>query len=196
MLSRVGPTSEGGRFADESEYEGQSSIHPCIMAQLGARYRKVAGEAGNSRARGLRHGRWHAPKPRLPVKLRADLTDARIARIADDSEVRIGDVPARILKLCVVEDVEKFETDIESVILLNYGPLQYAKIGVVESRAVEEASIGGAKSAQIGVDGECVGQEVTSRTVRTGATGVRLARIHSHNLADEIRHIRGRAPGQ
>ena len=54
----------------------------------------------------------------------------------------------------MVEDVEKFDTDIESVILLNYGPLRKSEIGVVESRAVEEASVGGAKSAQIGVNGE------------------------------------------
>ena len=133
---------------------------------------------------------------KLPVKLRADLTNAGIARVGDDSEARTGDVPARIRKLRVVEDVKKLQADIESVILLNYGPLQYAEIGVVESRAVEEAPVGGAKSAQIGVNGECVGQEVTSRTVGSRATWIRLARIHRHDLADEIRHIRGRTSGE
>ena len=60
----------------------------------------------------------------LPVEFRADLTDARIARIGDDSEGRIVDVPGGILELGVVEDVEKFDTEIESVVLLNYGPLR------------------------------------------------------------------------
>ena len=83
------------------------------------------------------------------------MPDARIARVGDDSEARIGDVPARILKLRVVEDVEKFEAEVESVILLNYGPLRYAKVGIVESRAVEEAPVGGAKSSKSAVLNEC-----------------------------------------
>jgi len=32
----------------------------------------------------------------------------------------------------VVEDVEKFDTEIERVILSNYGPLRYSEIGVVD----------------------------------------------------------------
>ena len=74
--------------------------------------RKIAGEAGNRLARV-----WVRPLPvtgqRLPVELRADLADARIARIADDSEVRIGDVAARVLELRVVEDVEEFTPNLE-----------------------------------------------------------------------------------
>jgi len=50
------------------------------------------------------------------------LPDARIAGIGDDSEVPAADVPSRILELRVIEDVEKFDTEIESVVLLNYSP--------------------------------------------------------------------------
>ena len=149
---------------------------------------------------------------RLPVELRADLADARIARIADDSEVRIGDVPARILKLRMVEDVEKFDTEIESVVLLNYGPLRHAKIGVVESRPMEEAPVSGAKSSESAVLNECAcgrhtwvrvrrrgrlwRNEETSGVVGGRAIGICIARIQSYNLADEIRHISRRTAGK
>ena len=126
----------------------------------------------------------------LPVEFRADLTDARIARIGDDCEVGAGDVPARISKLRVVEDVEEFEPEIESESLIDRGVLQHAEVGVVESRAVEEASVGGAKSPQIGINSECAGQEVASRAVGSRATGIRLTRIHYHYWAHAIRHIR------
>src|ERR1700691_755927 len=125
--------------------------------------------------------RQQAQEWSLPIELCTHLPDAGIASVGDDSEARSGDVPAWIHKLCVVEDVEKFEADIESVILLNYGPLRKSEIGVVESRAVEEASVGGAKSAQIAVNGEGVGEEVTTGAVGRRATGIRLARIHSHD---------------
>ena len=55
----------------------------------------------------------------------------------------------------VVEDVEKFETEIESEILMNDGPLRDSEIGVVEPRTVEEAPICGAERSQIGVLNEC-----------------------------------------
>src|SRR5580704_2189041 len=84
---------------------------------------------------------------RLKVEFRADLTNARIARIGHDSETRIADVPVRIHKLSVVEDVEKFKTEIESESLIDRGMLQHAEIGVVEAWAMEEAPIGGAESA-------------------------------------------------
>ena len=108
--------------------------------------------------------RWDsAPALRwLPVEFRADLTDARIARIGNDCEVVAGDVPARINKLGVVEDVEEFETEIERESLVDRSMLQHAEVGVVKSRAVEEASVRGAKSPQIGINSECAGQEVAS----------------------------------
>ena len=148
-----------------------------------------------------------------PVELRADLPNTRIARIGDDSKSRIAaDVPARIHKLRVVEDVEKFETDIESEILLNCGPLQYAEIGIVESRAVKEAPVGRPKSSESAVLNECAcgwhtwvrirgrgrlwRDEETSRVVGGRAIGICVTRIQRHDLANEIRHIRGRTAGQ
>src|SRR5271168_506254 len=95
-----------------------------------------AGLQGEARWDGSPALRW------LPVEFRADLTNARIARIADNAEARIGDDPARVHKLRVIEDVEEFDSKVESVILLNYSSLQHAKIGVVETRAVEEAPVG------------------------------------------------------
>ena len=41
----------------------------------------------------------------------------------------------------VVEDVEKFDTKVESKILFNHGVFQHAEIRVVESRTVEESSV-------------------------------------------------------
>ena len=48
----------------------------------------------------------------------------------------------------MVEDVEKFDAEIERKILFDLGALQDAEIGVVESGAMEEAAVGGAESAQ------------------------------------------------
>lgn len=132
-----------------------------------------------------------------PVELRADLPNAWIARVGDDSEVRAGDVPARIFKLRVVEYVEKFDTEVKSKVLFNLGPLQEPKIGVVESGAVEEASVGSTKSARIAVNGKRTRKEVTSRSGLGGVdrirtTGISFARIHNHHGAHNIWHVRGR----
>src|SRR5579863_4306983 len=78
----------------------------------------------------------------LPVEFRADLTDTGRLRVGDDSEVRgAADVPARIRKLSVVENVEEFDTEVEGQILLYPCPLQDPKICVVESRAVEKPAV-------------------------------------------------------
>ena len=64
--------------------------------------------------------------PELPVEFRADLADTRIACLGDNAEVRAADVPepgGSTDELRVVEDVEKFKSEIESEILLNYGSL-------------------------------------------------------------------------
>jgi hypothetical protein len=147
-----------------------------------------------------------------PVELRADLPDTRIAGVGDDSEVRAGDVPARIFKLRVVEYVEKLDTEVKSKILFNLGPFQEPKIGVVESGAVEEAPVSGTKSSKnavlhewargwytgVGIRdrGRLRRDEVTSRVVGGRAIGIRVARVQFHDRADEIRHIRGRTAGE
>src|ERR1700730_3436426 len=81
-----------------------------------------------------------------PIEFGAELTDARIARFADDSEAAVADISGSILKLRVVEDVEEFNPEIERVILMNHGSLREAEIGVVETRAVEEPAVGSAES--------------------------------------------------
>ena len=112
----------------------------------------------------------------------------------------------------VVEDVEKFESDIKSEILFNLRPLQYSEIGVVESRAVEETTVGGAKTTenavlnksspgwdtrvQSRVEVRFWWNEVTLRSRGCRAIGIRVTRIISVDLADEIRHIRGRTASQ
>src|SRR5215467_11448089 len=82
---------------------------------------------------------------RLPVELKAKLSNPRRTGTANNPERRIADVSAGIHKLRVVEDVEKFHTNIESQTLFDYGVLQQAEIRVVESRTVEKATIGGSK---------------------------------------------------
>jgi hypothetical protein len=137
----------------------------------------------------------------LPVEFRADLTNAGRLRVGDDSEVRgAGDVPARIHKLRVVEDVEEFDTQIKGQILFYLCPLQEPKIGVVESRAVEKPTIGSAECSGNAIQRECTHtrqarcrchvaghcwrrktwrrrDEVASRTVGGWAIRIRFARI-------------------
>jgi hypothetical protein len=60
----------------------------------------------------------------LPIELRADLPDARIAGIGDDSEGIAVDVASGIRELCVVEDVEEFDAQIKRQLLSNNSSLQ------------------------------------------------------------------------
>src|ERR1700693_242504 len=136
-----------------------------------------------------------------PVELRADLTDAGIARIGDDSEVGVANIAARIHKLRMVEYVEKFDAEGKSIILFNFSSLQKPKVSGVTSGTVEDAPVGGAKSAHIGVNSKCARKQVASRSwlrrvdsIRT--TGISFARIHNHHRAHNIWHIRSRTAGE
>ena len=108
----------------------------------------------------------------------------------------VADVPVRIHKLRVVEDVEKFETQIESEILFNCGVLQDAEIGVVKSWTMEGAA-GWRVPKRLR---ECVlapqrrWQEVASR----GRSGNRDSPCADSRSAPgpPIRHIRGGAADQ
>ncbi len=131
-----------------------------------------------------------------PVELGADLPNTGIARIADNSETPgVVDVASRVRELRVVEDVEEFDAQIKRQLLLNDGSLQDAEVGVVESRAVEEAAVRGAKRAWGGVKSKSIGQEIASRArawdcrVERRTSGIRIARIHNPDRADAIRHI-------
>ena len=55
----------------------------------------------------------------LPVELEGDLSNPRIAGIADSAEGRTADIPTRIDELRVVEDVEELKTQIEGEIVLD-----------------------------------------------------------------------------
>ena len=55
----------------------------------------------------------------LPVELEGDLSNPRIAGIADNAEGRTADIPTRIDELRVVEDVEELKTQIEGEIVLD-----------------------------------------------------------------------------
>ena len=155
-------------------------------------------------------GRYReSPDYALPVELRADLTDARITRVGHNSKAPIANIPAGINELCVVENIEKFETDVESEVLFNGGSLQYAEIGIVESGTVEESPVRGSKCPQNTVLNEGAGRrstgvrifdrrrlrrnKITPCVVLGRAIGIRVPRIQTLDLADDIRHVRGRA---
>jgi len=76
-----------------------------------------------------------------------------------DSEVLVVDVPRRVFELRVIEYVEKFQAELESVIFMNYGSLQYAEIGVVESRTVEKPPVSCAKCSESGVGANAPGRK-------------------------------------
>jgi len=78
-------------------------------------------------------------------------------------------------ELRVVEDVEKFDTEIESVVLLDYRPLRHAKIGVVESRPMEEAPVSGAKcpKAQFWTNAPCGHHTWSGFAVEVGCGGMK-----------------------
>ena len=82
-----------------------------------------------------------------PIEFKAELSNARIARIGDNPEACAVNVPTRVHELRMVEDVEKFDTEIERIVLMDHGSLRKAEIGVVEARAVEEPTVGGAESS-------------------------------------------------
>ena len=50
-----------------------------------------------------------------PNELPTDLSNSRIAGIRDVSEASAADVPVRIHELRMVEDVEKFSANLESL---------------------------------------------------------------------------------
>src|SRR5215831_6826314 len=139
---------------------------------------------------------------RLPVELKAKLSNPRRPGIADNPKRRVGDISLGIHKICIVEDVEKFHTNVESQTLFNSGMLQQAEIRVDDSRTVEKATIGGSKRSRNAVlcesthtrqasrrcrvtrDCRCRKvrgwrDEVASRVVGRRAIRIRLARIQN-----------------
>src|SRR6185295_15215222 len=84
----------------------------------------------------------------LPVELRADLPDARIARAADQTEPAAADVAARIVELRVIENVEKFSANLERHRFADSGSLRHREVGINDSGPVEETPAGVAEGAE------------------------------------------------
>src|SRR5262245_238650 len=99
----------------------------------------------------------------------------------------------------MVENVEKFDAKVESIILVDHGSLRYTEIGVVEPRTMEEATVGGSKGSQGGVRCKRIRQEIAScsrprnRRIISRAGGVHVSRIDNLHRAYLVGHIRGPA---
>src|SRR5262245_61144438 len=74
----------------------------------------------------------------LPVELRADLPDARIARAGHYSEVAAAEVAVRAIELGVVEDVKEFTAKLKRHGLGNPDSLGHPEIGIQDSGSMEE----------------------------------------------------------
>src|SRR6266581_2141046 len=150
----------------------------------------------------------HLTPHSLPDELRAELPDSRIAGATDDSEASAADVPARIVELDVVEDVEEFSPNLEGHLLCDRGPLRKPEIGIVETRAVEEPAVGSPESAAVRAGnlgnrieraigrGERAWPAIAScararnRGVKCRTSGIHFTWIHNHHRAHAIRKIR------
>jgi hypothetical protein len=67
----------------------------------------------------------------LPVKLGAELPDARIARAGYDPEQVAGEVAIRVVELGMIKDIEHFKADLKRRGLGNASPLTEPKIRIV-----------------------------------------------------------------
>ena len=91
-------------------------------------------------------GRGVEPRPHdsvsaSPHELRTELPDARITGVGDVSEASAADIPARIRKLRVVENIEELTADLERHGFPDGNDLGDSQIGVVEARAMEESAV-------------------------------------------------------
>ena len=112
----------------------------------------------------------------------------------------------------MVENVEKFEAEIEGEVLLDLGALQYSEIGVVESRPGKKrrSAVPKVPGTQLRANAPTLGSRpllfapgfVVSKIwrrrneVASGAVGgwtirIRFARIQDLHRTNPIRHIRG-----
>ena len=85
----------------------------------------------------------------LPNKFRANLPNAWIASVGNLPKARTADIAVRINELRVVEYVEEFAADLERLGFRDRNDLRYSQIGVVETGAVEESAVRGAKTSAI-----------------------------------------------
>src|SRR4051794_8204422 len=92
----------------------------------------------------------------LPRKFRADLTDARVTRAANQSESAATYVAVRVIKLRMVEDVKELSAQLEIHRLRNPSDLRQAKIRVDNSGAMEEPLVRCAEGSKNIVDAKSV----------------------------------------
>src|SRR5260370_580651 len=109
----------------------------------------------------------------LPVELRADLPDARIARVGDHSEQVAAEVAVRRSELRVVEDVEELTAELNRHGFGNRNSLRHPEIGVQDSGTVKKPAVRSAKASE-GCGGERAGEKI-----RVSAIWTRLPRALS-----------------
>jgi hypothetical protein len=76
-----------------------------------------------------------------PDEFRTDLPNARITGTRDVTEIFAANVPAGIVKLRMIEDVEEFTSNLEMHCFIEWNHLRYAQICIVESRSMEESPV-------------------------------------------------------
>src|SRR5579859_3187552 len=84
------------------------------------------------------------PTPACSVseyEFRAELTNARVARVCDLPKARTADVATWIHELRVVENVKEFRANLERHGFLDGNDLRYSEIGVIDAGAVEESTV-------------------------------------------------------
>src|SRR5580704_3790024 len=160
--------------------------HSLACAVWGQEKPKAAGEANP------------APPESLlsisPDKFRTDLTNARIAGTRNVTEGAAANVSGRVVKLCVVEDVEEFTSNLEVHRFIEWNHLRHAQIGVVESRAVKESSVRCPESSAVsawGGPGEIAVSRDECVIVKIFKRAGRFARVVDVNPSRDIRHIGG-----
>lgn len=134
----------------------------------------------------------------LPDELRTDLADARVAGVGDVAEASAADVTARIRELGMVEYVEEFTPNLEVHCFSDRNYLRYSHIGIVESRAMEEAAVRRTESSAVRAGSEGDWIEIAIGRLKRALVKIcerarSTARVVDVNRPHNIRHIGGGA---
>ena len=132
----------------------------------------------------------------LPNELGTDLTDARGTGASDVAEIRIADIPARIVELSVIENVEEFTPKLESHCFSDGDSLHQTDISIVEARTMEKPAVSRPETSAL------AGQNIPNKSARgcgeralvEVSVGGAAARILDVDRPYKIRHIRGGTP--
>jgi hypothetical protein len=121
----------------------------------------------------------------LKEKLCAELQDARVPGVRNDSKRTGVDLTTRITELSMVENVESFKAELKFLGLGNLGGLQQSHVPVIEARAVEEASAGIPELPKLFV--------AEQRRVEVGVPVAGIGVVQNGSATGEIRNVdRGR----